>query len=176
MKKNISLSLISAFILIFSCYNLNASGNETKMDMKEDRDGSDNYSLRRRNVLPQDTKKQSKLDDELSEDYFNSGIKKYKTKDYDEAFRLLMKAATLGHAKAQYNVGILYENGIGTEASLKEAGTWYTYSAAQGNKEANASLERIISKSSSKAYLAISGVTPPGLSVLTFALAIEKAY
>lgn len=59
---------------------------------------------------------------------------------YDVVFDLIYKAATMGHADAMYELGVIYEFGLGAEPSLKEALEWYTRAAAQGSADAMYSL------------------------------------
>ena len=51
--------------------------------------------------------------------------------DFAEAMRLYRKAAEKGYAKAQYNLGVMYENGRGVEPDYEEAMQWYIMAAAQ---------------------------------------------
>ena len=46
------------------------------------------------------------------------------------------KAAEQGHAEAQYNLGICYENGKGVEQDYEKAEEWYREAAAQGHEKA----------------------------------------
>ena len=46
----------------------------------------------------------------------------------------------MGHAKAQYNLGMLYYSGEGVGRDLKEAAMWYRKSAGQGVPQAQYSL------------------------------------
>jgi TPR repeat protein len=48
------------------------------------------------------------------------------------ALELFTKAADQGHAQAQYNLGVMYENGQGVEQDFKEAVKWYQKAADQG--------------------------------------------
>ena len=45
-------------------------------------------------------------------------------------------AAGQGHASAQYNTGVLYENGQGVTHDFKEAAKWYRRAADQGHASA----------------------------------------
>ncbi|GBB92357.1 hypothetical protein RclHR1_00020060 [Rhizophagus clarus] len=45
-----------------------------------------------------------------------------------------------GHGDAQYNLGLFYKNGIGTEKDIKKAIYWYQKSAENGNKIAQYNL------------------------------------
>ena len=58
----------------------------------------------------------------------------------DEVVRLWGGAAEQGHAVAQYNLGITYENGDGVDVNYKKAYGWYEKAAEQGNKKAQFSL------------------------------------
>ncbi|MBR0279188.1 MAG: SEL1-like repeat protein, partial [Synergistaceae bacterium] len=55
------------------------------------------------------------------------------TKDYVKAAELLEKAAAKGHAKAQYNLGYMYEHGEGVKQDYAKARELYEKAAAQGN-------------------------------------------
>jgi TonB family protein len=53
--------------------------------------------------------------------------------DREQALLLLRKAAELGHAYAQFDLGERLQKGDGMKADLEEALGWYRKSAAQGN-------------------------------------------
>jgi TPR repeat protein len=53
-----------------------------------------------------------------------------------EAFRLLTKAARLGHSSSQLNLGNYYAAGIGTRKSFVKAAYWYRASFRRGNATA----------------------------------------
>lgn len=64
--------------------------------------------------------------------------------DYAKAMSYYREAADMGHAKAQYNVGWLYETGNGLRSKdLVQAKIWYRKAAAQGHEIAKAALERL---------------------------------
>ena len=48
--------------------------------------------------------------------------------------------AANGNASAQYNLGVMYEQGIGTPEDLSEAAKWYRRAAEQGDPEAQSNL------------------------------------
>ena len=50
--------------------------------------------------------------------------------DYATAARLLRPLADQGHARAQYNLGVMYANGQGVPQDATEAVTWYRKAAA----------------------------------------------
>jgi S1-C subfamily serine protease len=54
-------------------------------------------------------------------------------KDDAEAVRWYQKAAEQGEALAQYNLGVLYANGIGVQKDAAEAVRWYRRAAEQGD-------------------------------------------
>ena len=58
-----------------------------------------------------------------------------------EAAECFRKAAEQGHAEAQYNLGICYEDGDGVEWSYTEALKWYSKAAEQGHEEAKILLD-----------------------------------
>ena len=51
-----------------------------------------------------------------------------------------LTAAKEGHADSQFNVGLMYEKGIGVGKDEKEAVAWYSKSAEQGNSAAQYNL------------------------------------
>lgn len=59
----------------------------------------------------------------------------YMEKDLpEEAKKWFLEAANRGDITSQYHMGVLYENGIGVEADLKEAIRWYRLSAQRGDR------------------------------------------
>ena len=52
--------------------------------------------------------------------------------NYKKAFEWYKKAAKQGFAKAQYNLGIMYQNGQGVDVNYKKAFEWYEKAAEQG--------------------------------------------
>lgn len=57
-------------------------------------------------------------------------------KDYAGAVRFYIKAAELGSAKAQFNLGMCYGRGCGVEKNIPEALCWLRIAANQGDTEA----------------------------------------
>ncbi len=72
------------------------------------------------------------------------GLKHYfgiaQSKDYNQAFYWLTKAAKQGDAMAQYWLGVMYYNGDGVPQDYKKTVYWYTKSAEQGNADAQFNL------------------------------------
>ncbi|MDO6761475.1 tetratricopeptide repeat protein [Tamlana sp. 2_MG-2023] len=56
------------------------------------------------------------------------------------AFNDFTEAAKAGHVYAQYNLGLMYEQGLGTNKNLEEAVHWYRESSMQGNSAAQFNL------------------------------------
>ena len=54
-----------------------------------------------------------------------------KTEEHKEALRWYRLAGELGHKDAQFNLGLMYETGLGVSLDYKEAVKWYTLSAEQ---------------------------------------------
>ena len=60
---------------------------------------------------------------------YDKGISAAKQGDYSTAFEEWSISAKNGHPKAQYNLGVLFENGLGTELALLQAAKWYIVAA-----------------------------------------------
>ena len=73
--------------------------------------------------------------DELS-DAFDA----YERGDYSTAFDLYEKLANQGNAKAQFNLGYMYDIGQGLPQDYKQAVHWYTKAAEQGYAKAQHNL------------------------------------
>jgi TPR repeat protein len=64
--------------------------------------------------------------------YLSMGMDCLKAKEYANAISFFQKGAKLGDEKSQYNLGIMYYEGIGTKQDYKEAFKWHMESAKQG--------------------------------------------
>ena len=53
---------------------------------------------------------------------------------------VFLKAAKQGNAVAQYNLGVMYQQGKGVPKNDKTAGKWYTLAAEQGDADAQSNL------------------------------------
>ena len=71
---------------------------------------------------------------------FKEGEAAYVKGDYANALKELKPLATKGNAKAQNNLGLMYENGNGVAWDYKEAARLYGLAAAQGNAKAQNNL------------------------------------
>lgn len=61
-----------------------------------------------------------------------------KRRNYQTAVRLILPLAEQGNADAQYNLGVLYDNGLGVPQDKVRAYMWFNLSAAQGREGAAA--------------------------------------
>lgn len=71
---------------------------------------------------------------------FNTGVAAYNRGDYAAAFAEFMALAERGQAKAQFNLGFMYEKGLGAPADDGEAMKWYRKAAEQGHAGAQNNL------------------------------------
>ena len=60
--------------------------------------------------------------------------------DYETALREFRPLAEQGHANAQYNLGLMYDEGRGVPQDYAEAVKWYRKAAEQGTARAQANL------------------------------------
>ena len=67
---------------------------------------------------------------------FDKGLDAYDRGDYATALREFKPLAEQGDAYAQYNLGVMYDKGIGVPQHHKTAVKWYTLAAKQGNEDA----------------------------------------
>ena len=75
-----------------------------------------------------------------AEDAYRQGHNANIRKDYAQALPLLTKAASMGHAKAQFELGALYDLGDGVPQNYAEAMKWYRKAAEQGNASAQGNI------------------------------------
>jgi TPR repeat protein len=71
---------------------------------------------------------------------FEAGIAAFQANDLPLAYKEFLAAAKDGHADSQFNVALMYEQGIGVGKDEEEAVVWYGKSAAQGNMAAQFNL------------------------------------
>ena len=64
---------------------------------------------------------------------FEKGIAAYQANNMPLAYKEFRAAAEEGHSDSQFNVGLMFEKGIGVGKDEKEAIVWYRKSAEQGN-------------------------------------------
>ena len=73
-------------------------------------------------------------------EYYQKGVKAFCAKQYADAVSWYRKAADLGHAGAQNNLGVCYDRGEGVAADEIEAVKWYRKAAEQGDAIAQCNL------------------------------------
>jgi TPR repeat protein len=71
---------------------------------------------------------------------FQAGIAAYQSNDLPLAYKQFLAAAQAGHADSQFNVALMYEQGIGVGKDEKEAVVWYGKAAEQGHAAAQYNL------------------------------------
>ena len=73
-------------------------------------------------------------------DRFEAGIAAYEANNLPLAFQEFLAASKAGHADSQFNLGLMYEKGIGVALDEKQAVAWYGESAERGNSAAQFNL------------------------------------
>ena len=63
---------------------------------------------------------------------YESATVAYEVGDYETAVNEFLLLAEAENAPAQYNLGVMYENGFGVQQDYAEAVTWYRKAAVQG--------------------------------------------
>jgi TPR repeat protein len=71
---------------------------------------------------------------------FDDAFAAYERGEYATAFRLMKPLAEKGDAKAQHNLGIMYDYARGTPQDYVKALKWYRRAAGQGISEAQHNL------------------------------------
>ena len=66
--------------------------------------------------------------------------KAYESSDYDTVLEVLRPLSEQGHAKAQTNLGFMYDQGHGVVQDYAEALSWYRLAADQGHAKAQTNL------------------------------------
>jgi TPR repeat protein len=73
-------------------------------------------------------------------DDFQDATDAYNRQDYETAYKLILPLAEQGDADAQFNLALMYEDGLGVPQDYKEAVRLYRLSAEQGYAEAQFNL------------------------------------
>lgn len=68
------------------------------------------------------------------------GYQSYLKGDYEAAYDEWRPLAELGDAEAQYNLGVMYDEGAGVDHDLARAAAWYRKAAEQGFLDAQTNL------------------------------------
>ena len=71
---------------------------------------------------------------------FDDAVAAYERGDFATAFRLMKPLAEKGNARAQHNLGVMYDYGRGTPKDYANALKWYRRAAEQGFPEAQHNL------------------------------------
>ena len=77
---------------------------------------------------------------QVSADTIDDAYNAYQRGDFDTAAKTYRKLAERGDVVAQYNLGVMHENGQGIPQDYAEAVRWYTRAAEQGNAGAQFNL------------------------------------
>ena len=70
--------------------------------------------------------------DSSASDINDQGVAAYTARSYAKAAELFRKAADMGYAAAQYNLGYCYKYGDGVPRDLTISAEWYRKAAGQG--------------------------------------------
>jgi TPR repeat protein len=68
------------------------------------------------------------------------GYQSYLKGDYSAAYNEWLPLAELGDAEAQYNLGVMYDEGAGMKQDMAAAAGWYRKAAEQGFVDAQTNL------------------------------------
>ena len=71
---------------------------------------------------------------------FAAGLAAYDKHDYATAFKEWKPVAEAGDPEAQFNLGLLYYDGLGVPQSYSDAARWFRRSADQGYEKAQLNL------------------------------------
>jgi TPR repeat protein len=74
-----------------------------------------------------------------------AGLAAFKNKNYLLAFREWKVSAEAGQPEAEFDLGVLYAQGMGVRRDLTEASKWYRKAAEQGNAAAEFALGQLYS-------------------------------
>ena len=74
---------------------------------------------------------------------FEAGLQAAQSGDALQALRHFQVLAAQGHDAAQYNLGLMYLNGLGVPVSAVQARYWLGQSAGQGYVKAKSLLEKM---------------------------------
>lgn len=80
------------------------------------------------------------LNQDQLEEWRQKGINFLSRNEYVDALNWFRKAAEKGYGKAQYNLAVMYDNGLGVGKNFKEALKWFEKAAQQGNADAQFTL------------------------------------
>lgn len=87
-------------------------------------------------MADQNPEDDEEFDERLVQASFNAGELLFEIEEYEEAAEHLFEAAACGHARAQYYLGEMANNGWGVPENEIVAAEWYGQAAAQGDTDA----------------------------------------
>jgi hypothetical protein len=76
----------------------------------------------------------------IAEQKFSKGLNAARAENYLAAYEEWIILAEKGHIESQFNIGALYESGLGVPKSMTTAATWYAHATAQGHASAQFNL------------------------------------
>lgn len=79
----------------------------------------------------------------LAEANFQAGLNAAQSGDAMQALRHFQVLAAQGHDAAQYNLGLMYLNGVGVPVDANQARYWLRQSAGQGYGKAKELMEKL---------------------------------
>ncbi|WP_233266006.1 tetratricopeptide repeat protein [Formosa sp. L2A11] len=137
--KNIKFTILTLTIAVFftaiSCKDNAANSSQIKANTSE--------SIKTEDSTPEISKTEDNAPEQNEGDatfYFESGLKAIEANNMPLAFKDFLASAKNGHDFAQYNVALMYEQGLGIDKDLKQSFYWYSQSAEQGNSAAQFNL------------------------------------
>lgn len=74
----------------------------------------------------------------------SDAIKAYQQGNYTAAYEIWLPLARQGNSAAQYNIGLLYQHGLGVSRQFATAVKWYTQAARAGDADAQTKLGDLI--------------------------------
>jgi len=78
---------------------------------------------------------------EVTDDFrFRQAMQAIQNKDFTAASKVLIKLAESGHVMAQFNLGLMYEKGVGVKKDYEKAKALYEKAAAENNGYAQLNL------------------------------------
>ena len=91
-----------------------------------------------------DSRVDADVEKKRADKFLEKGNTTFEARKFESAVQYYTRAAELGNAEAQYNLGCCYETGTGVEQNLKEAEFWFRQSADQGMAQALIALRRFV--------------------------------
>ncbi len=77
---------------------------------------------------------------------FEDAVAAYERSDYPTALRLFRPLGDRGDLESQYNLGLMYRDGLGVRKNLPEAVNWFRKAAGQGDADAQFNLGEMYSE------------------------------